>query len=130
MSADSGAGDDQAGRRSARHDRAQRRGGIGGEQKHRPEAVGDVLKAYLKETGLEARVEQVAIIPEWSTLVGKKIAEVAEPLFITNDATLFVAVRSNPWMAELQLMEPELLRAINAVAGRTPVRRLRFQLMR
>lgn len=100
------------------------------DKKRRPEAIGDVLKSYLKESGLEARVEQVAVIPEWAALVGSKIAAVAEPLFITTDATLFIAVRSNPWMTELQLMEPELLRAINAVAGRLPVRRLRFQLMR
>jgi len=98
--------------------------------KRRPEAIGDVLKAYLKESGLEARVEQSAIIPEWPTLVGNKIAAIAQPRFVTTDGTLFIAVQSNPWMTELQLMEPELLRAINAVTGRLPVRRLRFQLLR
>lgn len=92
-----------------------------------PEPVGDVLKAFLKDSGLEARVEQTAVIPEWAALVGPEIAAIAEPLYVTTDGTLFIAVRSNPWMAELQLMEPELLRAINAVAGRLPVRRLRFQ---
>jgi predicted nucleic acid-binding Zn ribbon protein len=108
----------------------RRRGVSKVEGKHRPEQVGDVLKSYLKESGLEGRVEQAAVIPEWEALVGRKIAEIAEPLFITMDATLFIAVESNPWMTELQLMEPELLRAINAVAGRLPVRRLRFQLRR
>jgi predicted nucleic acid-binding Zn ribbon protein len=98
--------------------------------KRHPEPLADVLKSYLKTSGLGDRVEQSAIIPEWVTLVGVKIAEVATPQFITPDGTLFIAVRSNPWMSELQLMEPELLRAINAVAGRLPVKKLRFQLAR
>ena len=95
-----------------------------------PEQIGEVLKAYLKETGLEARVEQMAVIPEWPTLVGVRIAEVTEPMFITLDGMLFVAVRTSAWMTELQLMEPELLRAVNAGQGRLPVRKIRFQLMR
>jgi predicted nucleic acid-binding Zn ribbon protein len=98
--------------------------------KRHPEQIADVLKAYLKETGLKARVEQAAAIPEWPSLVGEQIASVTEPLFITMDGTLFIAVRTNAWMTELQLMEPELLGALNAVAGRLPIRKLRFQLMR
>jgi predicted nucleic acid-binding Zn ribbon protein len=98
--------------------------------KHRPETVADVLKSYLETSGLGSRVEQAAIIPEWPTLVGVKIAEIATPQFITPDGTLFIAVKSNPWMNELQMMEAELLRAINAVAGRLPVKKLRFQLAR
>src|ERR1051326_5785262 len=97
--------------------------------KHRPQQVADILKAYLEETGLQPRVEQAAIIPEWASMVGARIAEVTQPLFVTSDATLFVAVRTNSWMAELQLMQQELLRAVNATAGRTPIRKIRFQLM-
>jgi predicted nucleic acid-binding Zn ribbon protein len=100
------------------------------EPKRHPEQIADVLKAYLKETGLEVRVEQAAVIPEWAGLVGLKIATVTEPLFVTPDATLFVAVQTHAWMTELQLMEPELLRALNSTPGRPHIRKLRFQLMR
>jgi predicted nucleic acid-binding Zn ribbon protein len=100
------------------------------DSKRHPEQIANVLKAYLKETGLEARVEQAAVIPEWPALLGEQIASVTNPLFITLDGTLFVAVKTNSWMTELQLMEPELLRTLNGVAGRQPIRRLRFQLMR
>lgn len=96
----------------------------------RPEQIGELLKAYLKETGLEARVAQTAVIPEWPALVGARIAAVTEPMFVTPDGMLFVAARTNAWMTELQLMEPELLRAINAGQGRPPIRKIRFQLMR
>jgi predicted nucleic acid-binding Zn ribbon protein len=79
----------------------------------RPEPLGDVLKTYLDEAGLSKRVEQAAIIPEWPTLVGSAIAAETEPLYVTADGTLFVAVRTNAWMTELQLMAPQLLRALN-----------------
>jgi predicted nucleic acid-binding Zn ribbon protein len=96
----------------------------------KPAAIGDVLAGVLQETGIAARVEQAAIIPEWSALVGAQIAAVAEPMSVTADGTLFVNVTTNAWMNELSLMEPELLRALNAKEGRVPVKRIRWLLRR
>jgi len=98
--------------------------------KHRPEALGDVLKSFLKESGLNDRVEQAAVVPEWPALVGPRIAAETAPLYVTADGTLFVAVRTHAWMTELQLMAPELLRALNGAEGRAPVKKLRFVLQR
>jgi len=96
----------------------------------KPSILGDVLANLLKESGLAERVEQAAVVPEWAALVGPAIAAVTEPMSVTADGTLFVAVRTNAWMNELSLMEPELLRTINGVAGRLPVRRIRWLLQR
>src|SRR6202030_1569401 len=65
-----------------------------------PEPLAQALASYLASSGLAARVEQAAVIPEWATLVGPQIAAVTEPLLITADGTMFVAVASSPWMAE------------------------------
>jgi predicted nucleic acid-binding Zn ribbon protein len=99
-------------------------------RKKQPSALGDVLAGVLKDTGIAARVEQAGIIPEWSALLGAQIAAVTEPMSITADGTLFVNVTTNAWMNELSLMEPELLRALNAKDGRTPVKRIRWLLRR
>ena len=96
----------------------------------KPSAIGDVLAGVLKESGLAERVEQAAIIPEWASLVGAQIASVTEPTSITEEGTMFVRVTTNAWMNELSLMEPELLRALNAKPGRVPVRRIRWLLRR
>lgn len=96
----------------------------------KPSAIGDVLAGVLQDTGIAARVEQAGIIPEWRSLVGAQIAAVAEPMSVTADGTLFVNVTTNAWMNELSLMEPELLRALNAKEGRAPVRRIRWLLRR
>ena len=60
--------------------------------KKRPSAVGDVLAGVLKESGIAARVEQAGIIPEWPGLVGAQIAAATEPMSVSADGTLFVAV--------------------------------------
>lgn len=96
----------------------------------KPSAVGDVLAALLKESGLAERVDQAALVPEWPSLVGPQIAAVTEPTSITADGTMFVLVTTNAWMNELSLMEPELLRALNAKEGRTGVKRIRWLLRR
>ena len=98
--------------------------------KKRPSSIADVLAGVLANAGVAARVEQAGIIPEWSALVGVQIAAVTEPMSITADGTLFVQVTTNAWMNELSLMEPELLRAVNAKDGRLAVRRIRWLLRR
>jgi predicted nucleic acid-binding Zn ribbon protein len=99
-------------------------------KKKQPSPLGDVLAGVLKDTGIAARVEQAGIIPEWSALVGAQIATVTQPMSITADGTLFVNVTTNAWMNELSLMEPELLRALNAKDGRVAVKRIRWLLRR
>jgi predicted nucleic acid-binding Zn ribbon protein len=100
------------------------------EKRSKPSAVGDVLAQLLREAGISDRVEQASVVPEWATLVGPGVAAVTDPLHVTADGTLFVAVKTHGWMTELSLMEPELLRAINSHEGRPPVRRIRWQLKR
>jgi predicted nucleic acid-binding Zn ribbon protein len=53
---------------------------------------------------------------------------VTAPESITANGTLFVRVTTNAWMNELSLLEPELLRSLNANRDRAPVRRIRWML--
>jgi predicted nucleic acid-binding Zn ribbon protein len=88
------------------------------------------ITQFLEQSGLRDRVEQATVVPEWPSLVGEQIAAVTEPLSVTSDGTLFVAVRTHAWMSELSLLEPELLASLNRREGRPPVRKIRWQLMR
>jgi predicted nucleic acid-binding Zn ribbon protein len=100
------------------------------EKKRTPQPLANVVGAFLKESKLEARVEQASVVPEWELLVGKQISRVTKPISVTADGTLFIAVTTNAWMTELSLMEPQILRALNAKSGRARVRKIRLQLMR
>lgn len=96
----------------------------------RPEPISAAISDFLQQSGLRDRVEQAAVVPEWPALVGEQIAAVTEPLSVTADGILFVAVRTHAWMSELSLLEPELLASLNRAGGRAPVRKIRWQLMR
>lgn len=100
------------------------------EKKRKPEPLANVVGSFLREAKLEERVEAAQVVPEWESLVGKQIATVTKPISVTSDGTLFVSVKTNAWMTELSLMEPQILRALNAKAGRSRIRKIRLQLMR
>jgi predicted nucleic acid-binding Zn ribbon protein len=99
-------------------------------KKRSPAKMDEALTSFLERSGLAARVDQATVVPEWRSLVGEQIATVTIPHAIAQDGTLFVAVTTNAWMTELSLMEPQLLRVLNAKAGRVPIQRIRWQLMR
>ena len=93
-----------------------------------PAPIADALASYLAQSGLAPRVEQATVVPEWPALVGAQIAGVTEPLSVTQDGVLWVAVATHGWMNELSLLEPELLRKLNASGDRKPVERIRWVL--
>ena len=97
-------------------------------KKAKPRKVSDVIGDVLAKSGIADRIAQAQVIPDWPSIVGPQIARVTEPLSVTPQGTLFVAVTTNAWMTELSLMEPELLRRLNQRAGRLSIRKIRWQL--
>jgi predicted nucleic acid-binding Zn ribbon protein len=99
-------------------------------KKRAPKKLSDVMGAVLSQAGISDRIAQAQVIPEWRALVGDQIAKVTEPLSVTQQGTLFVAVKTNAWMTELSLLEPELLKRINKRTGRLQVKKIRWQIQR
>jgi predicted nucleic acid-binding Zn ribbon protein len=100
------------------------------QEKHGPAPIAEALASYLAQSGLAKRVDQAGVIPEWGSLVGPQIAAVTHPLSVTQDGLLFVGVTTHGWMAELSLLEPELLKKLNTKPDRQPVSRIRWLLRR
>ena len=90
----------------------------------------DGLREGDRIIGSSERIAQARVIPEWRSLVGAQIADVTEPLSVTAQGTLFVAVTTNAWMTELSLLEPRLLERLNAKTGRLPIKKIRWQIRR
>jgi predicted nucleic acid-binding Zn ribbon protein len=99
-------------------------------KKRKPHKLGDVMGSVLKGSGIADRIAQAHVIPEWASLVGPQIAKVTEPLSVTPQGTLFVAVTTNAWMTELSLMEPTLLRRLNQKTGKLSIKKIRWQIRR
>jgi predicted nucleic acid-binding Zn ribbon protein len=94
-------------------------------RKPEPLRIGDAVRKYLADAGLEEKIEAAAIVPEWPERVGPAIAGVTQPLRVSN-GTLVVAVRSSAWLMELRLMEREILRRLNDGRPRGHIDTIRF----
>jgi predicted nucleic acid-binding Zn ribbon protein len=90
-----------------------------------PQMVGDLVSKVLARRGLSERIEAASVVLEWPELVGERIARVTRPLRVSG-GTLLVAVSSSPWMMELDMMRPALMRRINAGRGKGRIERLVF----
>ncbi len=91
----------------------------------KPKPLADALGSFLKRSGMDEKVEQARVIPEWAERVGDGIAQVTRPIRVT-DGVLLVAVRSSAWLMELKLMERQILRRLNDQAGRGRIDGIRF----
>jgi predicted nucleic acid-binding Zn ribbon protein len=91
----------------------------------RPSRLGDELQRYLRDSGLDERVEQAAVLPEWGDRVGAAIALVTRPLLVSR-GTLLVAVRTSAWLMELRMMERDIVSALNRGRERGRIERIRF----
>lgn len=84
--------------------------------------MGDLIR----ELGIGKTLSEYGIITRWSDVVGERIAAVARPERF-DKGILFVSVSTAPWRAELTLRRQEIIDKINAAAGGTVVRDIRFR---
>lgn len=95
----------------------------------KPERVGALVEGLLRARGLEAGVERASVLPQWSGLVGPRIARVATPVGFDR-GTLFVEVRSSAWLMELELLERRILAGLNSGRRQGKFERIVFRLAR
>ena len=96
----------------------------------KPTSLGEALRRYLAKAGLEKRLAQAQVIPDWPRLVGPQIAAVTHPESVTPDGTLFVQVATSAWMNELQLMGPQIMTAVNGGSAGARIKTIRWLLSR
>lgn len=102
--------------------RAPRRGGMA--------PLGDVLEAWLKDSGLGADLRRGRVFQAWREALGEPLARRAEPVRF-HDAELIVEVESAAHLQELAgFTGEEYRRLANQRLGRESIRRVVFQLKR
>lgn len=95
-------------------------------RKRHPVSVGQAMGDLIRELGIGKTLTEYGVITRWSEVVGERIAAVTQPERIEK-GILFVAVSSAAWRAELTLRRQEIIDRINAAAGGTVVRDVRFR---
>jgi predicted nucleic acid-binding Zn ribbon protein len=89
--------------------------------------VGEVLDKVIRKLGLEKELAGQAALAEWDPVVGERIARVTRARDVSR-GTLFVEVRSSPWLSELNLMRHDLIRRLNARLSGARIERIVFLL--
>ena len=92
-----------------------------------PRRIGDILQGVLKDLGIDEEVARQEVVERWASVVGEKIASVAKAVAVSGDV-LFVQVASSAWMNELNLMRHDILKRLNAGAGKGRIERIVFTL--
>ena len=91
----------------------------------KPKPIADALGSFLRRAGIDEKVEQARVVPEWTERVGEGIANVTRPIRVS-DGVLLVAVRSSAWLMELRMMERQILRKLNGDARTGRIDGIRF----
>ena len=77
-----------------------------------PSRVGELVEAFLNERGVGPQLRRVQVLETWPDVVGEAIAAVTRARSVA-EGTLFVEVRSSPWMMELNMIRREILGRLN-----------------
>jgi len=89
------------------------------------ESVGAVLSQSLKRLDLGTRLDEYGVWPIWNDVVGKTVANNAQPEKIRN-GTLFIKVSSSVWMQQLQYMKEMIADKLNQRLGAELVKNIFF----
>ena len=92
-----------------------------------PERIDGVVERFLEGAGVAEQVRRQGVLERWPGLVGEAIAAVTEARSLSV-GTLFVEVRSSPWLMELEMMKAEILRRLNAGREDALIERIVFVL--
>ena len=95
-------------------------------ERHRPEAVGDILESVLDGLGLRARFAERRLLDDWAAIVGERIAAHCRAVDIA-DGVLVVDGDHGAWRQELTLLFPDIVRKYNRKYGADTVREIRWR---
>jgi predicted nucleic acid-binding Zn ribbon protein len=95
-------------------------------RKRQPVSAGQALGELIRELGIGPTLSEYGVISRWAEIVGERIGSVTRPERFEH-GVLFVAVASAAWRAELTLRRGEIMERVNAAAGGTVVRDIRFR---
>lgn len=85
-------------------------------RKSNQQSIGEVLKEYLKQNKLGAKLHQAEIINNWESIVGKLFARHTKGMFFS-EGKLFIELDSPSVRNELLMQRSVIIEKINTLAG-------------
>lgn len=85
-------------------------------KQRKAKSIGEILRAYLRQEGLETPLAQHRILEEWNNVIGTAFAPYVGDMFIRNQ-TLHVFLKSPALRQNLMMRRTELVRELNRRVG-------------
>ncbi len=85
-------------------------------RRHQAEQVGDVVRQFLREEGLETPYNEYRLLEAWPDVVGQAIAQLTADLQIRN-RVLYVKLKSSVLRQELMYGRQSLVFRLNEYVG-------------
>ncbi len=85
-------------------------------KRNNTEQIGDILRQFLRQEGLESPLNEYRLIESWKDVVGPAIARYTSNLYIKNQ-TLHVHLTSSVLRQELMMGRELLIRNLNKTVG-------------
>jgi predicted nucleic acid-binding Zn ribbon protein len=85
--------------------------------------LADALQQWVRQSGVESKLNEADVISRWAELVGPTVAAQSEPISLTR-GRLVLKVSSGSWRHELLYMRKQLIASINDAVGERVVREI------
>lgn len=85
-------------------------------KRNNTEQIGEILRQFLRQEGLESPLNEYRLIESWKDVVGPAIARYTSNLYIKNQ-TLHVHLTSSVLRQELMMGRELLIRNLNKTVG-------------
>lgn len=89
------------------------------------ESVGDVLRKFLRQEGIETPLNQFRAIQMWNELLGPGIAPYTGKVYIKNQS-LYVEIKSPALKGNLMMERERLIQRLNEAVGAQVINRIIF----
>ena len=85
-------------------------------KRNNTEQIGDVIRQFLRQEGLETPLNEYRLVDAWKDVVGSVIMRYTTNLYIKNQ-TLYVHLSSSVIRQELMMSRQLLIRNLNSQVG-------------
>ncbi len=94
-------------------------------RRSKTEQVGDIVRLFMRQEGLETPYNQYRLINSWEEVMGQGIARFTGEMFIKNQ-TLFVKITSPVVKNDLMMARQSIVKKLNDAVGSQVIAEIRF----
>ncbi len=94
-------------------------------RRNKVESIGDVIRQYLRQEGLETPLNETRMAAAWPEAMGPVVARYTGDVFVKNQV-LYVHLKSPALKANLMMEREVLVRKLNGFVGAQVIRSIVF----